>query len=40
MIVFKDLVTIILDLKYSKFINKKSNICIHKDCKKQASFNY
>jgi hypothetical protein len=40
MIEFKDLLTIILDLKYSKIINKKYNICIHKDCNKYANFNY
>jgi hypothetical protein len=37
---FTDLLTYILDLKYSKFINKKSNICIHKDCFKYSCFNY
>jgi hypothetical protein len=37
---FKDLLTIILDLKYSKFINKKYRICINKDCNKNPAFNY
>jgi uncharacterized protein YajQ (UPF0234 family) len=37
---FNDLLTIIVDLKYSKFINKKSRICIYNNCNKQASFNY
>jgi uncharacterized protein YajQ (UPF0234 family) len=37
---FKDLLSIILDLKYSKYIKKKSNICIYNNCNKQASFNY
>jgi uncharacterized protein YajQ (UPF0234 family) len=40
MIEFKDLLTIILDLKYSKIINKKYNICIHNDCNKHTCFNY
>jgi len=37
---FKDLLVIILDLKYSKYINKKSCICIYKDCNVSACFNY
>ena len=37
---FNDLLTIILDLKYSKFINKKYRICIYNGCFKQASVNY
>jgi hypothetical protein len=37
---FKDLLVIILDLKYSKYINKKSYICIYKDCSVSACFNY
>jgi len=37
---FKDLLTIILDLKYSKFINKKNRICIYFQCNKRANFNY
>ena len=37
---FKDLLTIILDLKYSKFINKKYRICINKNCNKSSAFNY
>lgn len=37
---FKDLLTIILDLKYSKFVNKKYRICIYFQCNKRANFNY
>lgn len=37
---FKDLLTIVLDLQYSKYINKKLYICIKKDCKIKSSFNY
>jgi hypothetical protein len=37
---FNDLLTIIVDLKYSKFIKKKYNICIYNNCTKYASFNY
>ena len=40
MVYFTDLINIILDLKYSKYINKKSSICISKDCYLKASFNY
>lgn len=36
---FKDLLTIILDLKYSKYIKKKSCICIYNSCNTRASFN-
>ena len=35
-----DLLTIVLDLKYSKFIKKKYSIYINKDCIKQPIFNY
>lgn len=37
---FSDSLKIILDLHYSKFIKKKSRICIFKDCNKSASYNY
>lgn len=37
---FKDLLTIVLDLKYSKYINKKSSNCIYNNCIKIACFNY
>lgn len=37
---FNDSLTIILDLKYSKYINKKSSICIYNGCKTRACFNY
>jgi hypothetical protein len=37
---FKDSLTIILDLKYSKYINKKSGLCVNINCYKRACFNY
>jgi hypothetical protein len=37
---FSNLLTIVLDLKYYKFIKKKSNICIYNSCKTRACFNY
>jgi hypothetical protein len=37
---FTDLLTIVLDLKYSKFINKKCRICIYNGCTKRMNFNY
>ena len=37
---FRGLLTIILDLKYSKFIKKKYNICINNKCSKISNFNY
>lgn len=37
---FKELLIIILDLKYSTFIKKKSCICINNKCNKHACFNY
>ena len=40
MIEFNDLLTILLDLKYSKFIKKKSNTCINAGCYKHSNFNY
>ena len=35
-----DLLSIILDLKYSKFIKKNYRICIYFQCNKRANFNY
>lgn len=40
MIDFNEQIIIILDLKYSKYINKKSLICINNKCNKRACFNY
>lgn len=37
---FNDQLTITLDLKYSKYINKKSSICIYNNCMKKSCFNY
>jgi hypothetical protein len=35
-----DFITLHLDLYNLKFNKKKSQICLNKDCKKQAIFNY
>lgn len=37
---FNDSLTIVLDLKYTKYIKKKSSICIYNGCKTRAYFNY
>jgi hypothetical protein len=37
---FFDQITIILDLNYSKYINKKPSNCIYNNCMKIACFNY
>lgn len=37
---FKDKLSIILNIKYSKFINKKAKFCKYNDCEKEASYNF
>ncbi len=37
---FEDILSIVLDIKYSKFIKKKSKFCNYNECQKEASYNY
>ena len=37
---FKEMLSIVLDIKYSKFIKKKAKFCNYNGCQKEASYNY
>lgn len=36
----KEMLSIVLDIKYSKFIKKKAKFCNYNGCQKEASYNY
>lgn len=37
---FKDILKIVLDIKYAKYIKKRANICKNINCQHQSTFNF